>query len=80
MRSSRQPGPMNSRRCPSISWQLLQHAKVHLPLALELIEKGLVKNSHNIKARGLKAAILRKLGKNRRSKTVDCRELKSRSI
>lgn len=31
-------------------------------LALELIEKGLVKNSHNIKARGLKAAILRKLG------------------
>lgn len=31
--------------------------------ALELIEKGLVKNSHNIKARGLKAIILRKLGK-----------------
>ena len=30
--------------------------------ALELVEKGLVKNSHNIKARGLKAAILRKLG------------------
>ena len=31
------------------------------PAALELIEKGLVKNSHNIKARGLKALILRKL-------------------
>ena len=29
--------------------------------ALELIEKGLVKNAHNIKARGLKAVILRKL-------------------
>lgn len=29
--------------------------------ALELIEKGLVKNTHNIKARGLKAVILRKL-------------------
>ncbi len=33
------------------------------PLALELAEKGLVKNSHNIKARGLKALILRKLGR-----------------
>lgn len=31
--------------------------------ALELVEKGLVKNWHNIKARGLKAAILRKLGR-----------------
>lgn len=31
--------------------------------ALELIEKGLIKNSHNIKARGLKAYILRKIGK-----------------
>ena len=29
--------------------------------ALELIEKGIVKNSHNVKARGLKAIILRKL-------------------
>ena len=36
--------------------------KKEYSLALELIEKGLVKNSHNIKARGLKAAILRKLG------------------
>lgn len=32
--------------------------------ALELIEKGLVKNWHNVKARGIKAVILRKLGKN----------------
>ena len=31
--------------------------------ALELVEKGLVKNAHNIKARGLKAAILMKLGR-----------------
>lgn len=31
--------------------------------ALELIEKGLVKNWHNVKARGLKAVILRKLGR-----------------
>ncbi|NLK27584.1 MAG: DUF5107 domain-containing protein [Clostridiales bacterium] len=30
---------------------------------LEFIEKSLIKNSHNIKARGLKAAILRKLGR-----------------
>lgn len=29
--------------------------------ALELVEKGLVKNAHNIKARGLKVALLRKL-------------------
>lgn len=31
--------------------------------ALELVEKGLVKNMHNVKARGLKAVILRKLGR-----------------
>ncbi len=31
--------------------------------ALEFIEKGLIKNCHNIKARGLKSIILRKLGK-----------------
>ncbi len=30
--------------------------------ALELVEKGLVKNMHNVKARGLKAVILEKLG------------------
>ena len=29
--------------------------------ALEFVEKGLVKNSHNIKARGLKAVLLRKM-------------------
>lgn len=32
-------------------------------LALEMIEKSLVKNAHNVKARGLRAVILRKLGK-----------------
>lgn len=37
--------------------------------ALELAEKGLVKNLHNIKARGLKAVILRKLG--RRDEAVE---------
>lgn len=31
--------------------------------ALELVSKGLVKNIHNIKARGLKAYLLRKLGR-----------------
>ena len=30
--------------------------------ALDFVEKGLVKNAHNIKARGLKAILLRKLG------------------
>ncbi|MDD3794728.1 MAG: DUF5107 domain-containing protein [Lachnospiraceae bacterium] len=37
--------------------------KKEFAAALELVEKGLVKNSHNIKARGLKAVILRKLGR-----------------
>ncbi len=32
--------------------------------ALELVEKGLIKNWHNIKARGLKTALLRSLGRN----------------
>jgi tetratricopeptide (TPR) repeat protein len=36
--------------------------------ALELVEKGLIKNSHNIKARGLKAYILRKLGRQEAAK------------
>lgn len=31
--------------------------------ALEFLEKALVKNAHNIKARGLKAAVLRKMGR-----------------
>ena len=31
--------------------------------ALELTEKGLVKNWHNVKARGLKAYLLRRLGR-----------------
>ena len=35
----------------------------NLESALSLVEKGLVKNAHNIKARGLKAVLLRKLGK-----------------
>ncbi|MBQ7371699.1 MAG: DUF5107 domain-containing protein [Blautia sp.] len=39
-------------------------AEAELEAALELVEKGLVKNWHNVKARGLKAVILRKLGRN----------------
>ena len=31
--------------------------------ALDFVEKGLIKNTHNIKARGLKAAVLRVLGR-----------------
>lgn len=37
--------------------------------ALKLIEKALVKNSHNIKARALKAAVLRKLGRVQEAKS-----------
>lgn len=36
--------------------------------ALEFAEKGLIKNSHNIKARGLKAAILCKLGRTKEAR------------
>lgn len=36
--------------------------------ALYLIDKGLVKNWHNVKARGIKAAILRKLGMKQEAK------------
>lgn len=35
----------------------------HFASALELLEKGLVKNAHNIKARGMKAYLLRRLGR-----------------
>lgn len=41
----------------------IEAGKGEFEAALELIEKGLVKNAHNIKARGLKAVILRKLGR-----------------
>ena len=47
--------------------------------ALELVDRGLVKNWHNIKARGLKAAILRHLGRDtaarrqlEENREVDC--------
>ena len=36
--------------------------------AMEFVEKGLVKNAHNIKARGLKAVLLRKTGKEKEAK------------
>lgn len=46
------------------------------PLALELIEKGLLKNAHNIKARGLKAVILRRLGRTEEEKEWIVQNLK----
>lgn len=41
----------------------IQARKGEFAFALELADKGLVKNAHNIKIRGLKAAILRKMGR-----------------
>lgn len=41
----------------------IESERGHYEEALEFAEKGLVKNAHNIKARGLKAVILRKLGR-----------------
>ena len=40
----------------------IEAGRGNLESALELVEKGLVKNAHNVKARGLKAVVLRKLG------------------
>lgn len=42
---------------------VIESGRGHYEAALEFVNKGLVKNVHNIKARGLKAVILRKLGK-----------------
>lgn len=42
---------------------VLEVRRCHFEEALEFVDKGLVKNSHNIKARGLKAIILRKAGR-----------------
>lgn len=42
----------------------IEAARGNVESALELVEKGLVKNWHNVKARGLKAYLLRKLGRN----------------
>lgn len=42
--------------------------KGELTEALAFLEKGLIKNSHNIKARGLKAVVLRRLGKKEEAK------------
>lgn len=41
----------------------IEAGRKHFAAALELAEKGLVKNWHNVKARGLKAYLLRKLGR-----------------
>lgn len=42
---------------------VIEAARQNYEESLQLIEKGLVKNSHNIKARGLKAIVLRKMGR-----------------
>lgn len=41
----------------------IEAVRGHWESALELVEKGLVKNVHNVKARGLKTYLLRKLGR-----------------
>lgn len=41
----------------------IEAERAHYEEALEFVEKGLVKNIHNVKARGLKAILLRKLGR-----------------
>lgn len=48
----------------------------HLEMALEFVEKSLIKNTHNIKARGLKAVILRYLGKEEEANTWIVENLK----
>ncbi len=42
---------------------------------LEMIDKGLVKNAHNIKARGLKVYLLRKLGRTEEAKVLAAENL-----
>lgn len=42
---------------------VIETERGNLENAYELVEKGLIKNSHNIKARALKAILLRKLGR-----------------
>ena len=46
----------------------IQTRRKNLSAALRLVEQGLVKNIHNVKARGLKAAILAKLGRTEEAK------------
>lgn len=54
----------------------IETGRGNLESALELVEKGLVKNAHNIKARGLKAVILRKLGRTEEAKAWVSENLK----
>lgn len=46
----------------------IEAGRGNLDSALELVEKGLVKNWHNVKARGLKAYLLRKLGREKQAR------------
>lgn len=54
----------------------IQAQKGNIALALELIEKSLIKNMHNIKARALKAVLLRKAGKTKEAVEWICENLK----
>ena len=54
----------------------IEAGRGHYESALELIEKGIVKNLHNVKARGLKAILLRKLRKTEAAKAWICENLK----
>lgn len=44
--------------------------------ALDFLEKSLIKNAHNVKARGIKAALLRKLGRRKEARAWICENLK----
>lgn len=54
----------------------IEAARGNLESALELTEKGLVKNGHNVKARGLKAYLLRRLERLEEAKRLIAESLK----
>lgn len=54
---------MHSRKCPIIIWLVLRVGMVNMSMHWNLWSCSLVKNSHNVKARGLKAVLLRKLNR-----------------
>ena len=54
----------------------IEAARGNLESALELTEKGLVKNGHNVKARGLKAYLLRRLERLEEAKGLIAESLK----
>lgn len=54
----------------------IQAVKGNWAQALEFVERSLIKNAHNIKARGLKASVLRKLGRCEEAKAWIAENLK----